>query len=107
MPGGGGRHQGTTWFPGRAGESRMNTPNVELLRLGNRIRHGRTALGQNQRTFAAACRLDRTDFGAVERGERDLAFSTLCAICGTLGCDVATLTAGIPALERPPQPRPG
>lgn len=77
----------------------MNTLNVELLRLGCRIRHERTAMGHNQCTFAACCGINREDFGAVERGERDLAFSTLCAICGTLGCDVAALTAGIPALD--------
>ena len=83
----------------------MNTPNVELLRLGGRIRRERSLLGHNQRTFAAACGLDRRDFGAVERGERNLTFSVLCAICGTLGCDVAALTAGIPA-PAVPTPRP-
>ena len=77
----------------------MNTPNVELLRLGGRIRHQRKAQGHNQRTFAATCGLNRTYFGAVERGERNLTFAILCAICGTLGCDVASLTAGIPALD--------
>ena len=80
----------------------MNTPNVELLRLGGRIRRGRVALGHNQRTFAAGCGLNRTYFGAVERGERNLTFSVLCVICGTLGCDVAALTAGIPAPAPPP-----
>ena len=76
----------------------MNTPNVELLRLGGRIRRGRVSRGHTQRSFAASCGLNRTYFGAVERGERNLTFSILCAICGTLGCDVAALTAGIPAL---------
>ena len=85
----------------------MNTPNVELLRLGGRIRRGRMAQGHNQRTFAACCGLNRTYFGAVERGERNLTFSVLCAICGTLGCDVAALTAGIPALKLTPRPQPG
>ena len=84
----------------------MNTPNVELLRLGGRIRAGRTTLGHNQRTFAASCGLNRTYFGAVERGERNVTFSVLCAICATLGCDVAALTAGIPAFDPASQPRP-
>ena len=79
----------------------MNTPNVELLRLGGRIRRQRQAQGYNQRTFAAGCGLNRIYFGAVERGERNFTFATLCAICGTLGCDVAALTVGIPALPPP------
>ena len=76
----------------------MNTPNVELLRLGGRIRRGRAAMGHNQRTFAASCGLNRAYFGAVERGERNVNFSVLCVICGALECDLAALTVGIPAL---------
>jgi transcriptional regulator with XRE-family HTH domain len=81
----------------------MNTPRVELLRLGSRIRIARTALGYNQRGFAAACGLNRTYFGGVERGERNVTFSVLCMICLTLGCDVAALTESIPDLA--PAPR--
>ena len=81
----------------------MNTPRVELLRLGSRIRIARTALGYNQRGFAAACGLDRTYLGGVERGERNVTFSVLCMICVTLGCDVAALTGGIPELALAPR----
>jgi transcriptional regulator with XRE-family HTH domain len=81
----------------------MNTPRVELLRLGSRIRIARTALGYNQRGFAAACGLNRTYFGGVERGERNVTFSVLCMICVTLGCDVAALTEGIPELALAPR----
>jgi len=81
---------------------RMSTPRVELLRLGSRIRIARTALGYNQRGFAAACGLNRTYFGGVERGERNVTFSVLCMICVTLGCDVAALTEGIPDLALAP-----
>ncbi len=80
----------------------MNTPRVELLRLGMRLRNARAALGYNQRAFAAVCGLNRTYLGGVERGERNLTFSVLCALCAGLGCDVATLTAGIPDLSPPP-----
>lgn len=81
----------------------MNTPRVELLRLGSRIRIARTALGYNQRGFAVACGLNRTYFGGVERGERNVTFSVLCMICVTLGCDVAALTGGIPELALAPR----
>jgi transcriptional regulator with XRE-family HTH domain len=81
----------------------MNTPRVELLRLGSRIRTARTALGYNQRGFAAACGLNRTYFGGVERGERNVTFSVLCMICLTLGCDLAALTEGIPDLALAPR----
>jgi transcriptional regulator with XRE-family HTH domain len=67
----------------------MNTPRVELLRLGSRIRIARTALGYNQRGFATACGLTRTYVGGVERGERNVTFSVLCTLCTALGCDVA------------------
>lgn len=82
----------------------MNTPRVELLRLGSRIRAGRSALGYNQRTFALACGLDPAYFGGVERGERNVSFSLLCTVCVGLGCDLAALTAGIPRFT--PSPRP-
>jgi transcriptional regulator with XRE-family HTH domain len=81
----------------------MNTPRVELLRLGSRIRIARMALGYNQRGFAAACGINRTYFGGVERGERNVTFSALCMICVTLDCDVAALTGGIPELALAPQ----
>jgi DNA-binding XRE family transcriptional regulator len=74
----------------------MNTPGVELLRLGSRIRVVRTAQGYNQRTFAVTCGLNRSYFGGVERGERNVTFSILCTICAALSCDVAALTEGIP-----------
>ncbi len=77
----------------------MNTPRVELLRLGLRLRNARTALGFNQRTFAAVCGLHHTYVGGVERGERNVTFSGLCTLCVALDCDVAALTAGIPDLS--------
>jgi transcriptional regulator with XRE-family HTH domain len=76
----------------------MNTPRVELLRLGCRIRVARSALGYNQCTFAMAWGLNPAYFGRVERGERNVTFSVLCTICVALGCDVAALTEGIPKL---------
>ncbi len=78
----------------------MNTPRVELLRLGSRIRVARIALGYNQRGFAGICGLNHTYFGGIERGERNVTFSILCTICLALSCDVASLTEGIPGSIR-------
>jgi transcriptional regulator with XRE-family HTH domain len=69
---------------------------IELLRLGSRIRAARLRLRVSQKDFAAQCGLNRSYFGGVERGERNLTFSVLCAICAGLGCDVAALTEDIP-----------
>jgi transcriptional regulator with XRE-family HTH domain len=77
--------------------------NVELLKLGRRIRALRKMLGQNQKDFSKQCGLDRSYFGGVERGERNLTFSSLCQICAGLNCDIATITEGIPDLRDAPK----
>jgi transcriptional regulator with XRE-family HTH domain len=74
----------------------MSVMNVELLKLGLRIRVSRRKLGWNQKEFSRLCGLDRSYFGGVERGERNLTFSSLCQICSGLNCDIAAVTNGIP-----------
>jgi transcriptional regulator with XRE-family HTH domain len=76
----------------------MSVMNVELLKLGLRIRVSRKKLGWNQKQFSRLCGLDRSYFGGVERGERNLTFSSLCQICTGLKCDIAAVTNGIPLL---------
>lgn len=68
----------------------------ELKTLGNRIRSKRKALGWTQEELAETANIDRSYIGGVERGERNLTFTMLCAISEALGCDVAALTKGIP-----------
>jgi transcriptional regulator with XRE-family HTH domain len=70
--------------------------NVELLKLGLRIKASRKLLGWSQKNFSTQCGLDRSYFGGVERGERNLTFSSLCQICAGLNCDIASVTKGIP-----------
>ena len=77
----------------------MPVMNVELLKLGLRIRASRRMLGLNQKDFSKECGLDRSYFGGVERGERNLTFSSLCQICNGLNCDIAAVTKGIPHLK--------
>lgn len=74
----------------------MPFKNVELLRLGQRIRTGRRLIGLTQVEFAAKCGLDRGYFGDVERGNRNITFGILCTICDGLDCDIAAITIDIP-----------
>jgi transcriptional regulator with XRE-family HTH domain len=78
----------------------MAVTNVELLKLGLRIRAFRKVLGRNQKDFSKQCGLDRSYFGGVERGERNLSFFILCQICAGLNCDIAAVTKGIPPHSR-------
>ena len=75
--------------------------NIELLKLGHRIRGARKVLGYSQKVFAAKCSLDRSYLGGVERGERNVTFGVLCAICAGLKCDIAAITKSIPQLPTP------
>ena len=72
----------------------MAVTNVELLKLGFRIKALRKLLGLTQKDFSEQSGLDRSYFGRVERGECDLSFFGLCRIC--LNCDVASVIQGIP-----------
>jgi transcriptional regulator with XRE-family HTH domain len=74
----------------------MGVMNVELLKLGSRIRTSRKKLGWSQKDFSSQYGIDRNYLGGVERGERNLTFSSLCQICSGLKCDVAAVTRGIP-----------
>lgn len=77
----------------------MTVTNVELLKLGLRIRASRKVLGWSQKRFSRNCGLDRSYFSGVERGKRNMTFSVLCQICDGLSCDIATVTKGIPHLQ--------
>ena len=81
----------------------MTVTNEELLKLGLRIRALRKVLGRSQKDFAEQCGLDRSYFGGVERGERNLTFFSLCEICAGLDCDIAALTRGIPLPRAAPK----
>jgi len=67
-----------------------------LNKLGGQIRAQRKAVGLTQESLALLAGVDRSYFGAVERGERNITFTVLCRICLALECDVASLSVGIP-----------
>lgn len=74
--------------------------NADLDTLGQRIKERRKVLGLTQEELAARAEIDRSYIGGVERGERNVTFTTLCTICAALGCDVAALTLGLPEVIR-------
>ncbi len=66
-----------------------------LERLGERIRSLRKDLGYSQESFAAACDLDRTYMGGIERGERNVAVRNIERIAKTLGITISELFEGV------------
>lgn len=66
-----------------------------LERFGKRVRALRKDAGYSQETFAAACGLDRTYIGGIERGERNVALRNIEAIAQTLGLNLAELMDGV------------
>ena len=69
-----------------------------LKGLGSRIREQRKGIGLTQEALALAANVDRSYYGAVERGERNVTFTVLCRLCIALQCDVAKLTHNLPPL---------
>ena len=62
-----------------------------LERFGLRVRELRKQAGYSQESFAAACGLDRTYIGGIERGERNVALRNVDVIATTLGLTLTEL----------------
>lgn len=75
-----------------------------LHELGSRIRTQRRRIGLTQEQLALRADVDRSYYGSVERGERNITFTMLCRVCEALECDVALLTMGIPPAPELSQP---
>lgn len=67
-----------------------------LLELGKRIRAQRKSIGLTQEALALVANVDRSYYGAVERGERNITFLVLYRLCLALRCDMAALTEEMP-----------
>lgn len=73
---------------------------AEILReLGRRIRAQRKLIGLTQEELALVAEVDRSYFGGIERGERNVTFTVLCRLCLALQCDVADLTNDMPSSD--------
>jgi transcriptional regulator with XRE-family HTH domain len=67
-----------------------------LKAFGERVRAARKAKRLSQEGLAFESAIDRSYMGGIERGERNLSFKKMCRIARVLGCDVASLTKGLP-----------
>lgn len=72
-----------------------------LHELGSRIRAQRKRIGMTQEALALAAGVDRSYYGAVERGERNITFVVLYRLCRALRCDIALLTGDMPPQAQP------
>lgn len=76
-----------------------------LYDLGRRIRAQRKRIGLTQEQLALVADVDRSYYGAIERGERNVTFTVLYRLCLALRCDIALLTAEMPPTGKAiPQP---
>ncbi len=75
----------------------MNTKvkNIQLQKLGKRIRQLRTDKHLSQEELAHICEFHRTYISLVERGKRNLSFTNLCIFANALGVTLSTLMEDI------------
>jgi transcriptional regulator with XRE-family HTH domain len=66
-----------------------------LAALGQNIRRARKALNISQEELAFRCELHRTYLSDIERGARNVSFSSLLALARGLGSTVSELTQDI------------
>lgn len=64
-------------------------------RFGDRVRELRHDAGFSQEAFAEASGLDRSYYGSIERGERNVALRNIERIAETLGLSLAELMKGL------------
>ncbi len=72
----------------------------QLILVGKEIRRLREETGLSQDNFAAEVGMDRSYYGRVERGERNVTSLNLIRIAGTLGVEVGTLFPKMKKLKR-------
>lgn len=75
-----------------------------LKELGRQLRAERERQGYTQEGFAHHANLDRSYYGSIERGERNVTICTLCQVALKLGCDIAHFTKDMPTPDRKCQP---
>ncbi|CAN5761745.1 hypothetical protein BH23ACT11_BH23ACT11_27560 [soil metagenome] len=69
------------------------SPNVRVL-FGRRVRELRKAKGYSQERFAMDSGLDRSYFGSVERGERNVSLDNIAVIAQALDEPIYKLFVG-------------
>lgn len=66
-------------------------PDDILVRLGNRVRKERLALGLSQERFAEIANVHRTYVGMIERAEKNITLTNLEKIARALGLEPSEL----------------
>ncbi len=77
----------------------MRKKNPVLIKIGQRIRKLRKAMGFSQESFAYEVGLDRTYMGAIERGERNIAAINIIRIAKTLRVEVGELFPSVKTIS--------
>ncbi len=62
-------------------------PDDAKVLFGRRVRALRTAGGFSQEAFAQTAGIDRSYYGSIERGERNVTLDTICQIAAGLGVE--------------------
>jgi len=68
----------------------MADGDVKVL-FGRRVRQLRKEKGVSQEAFAHEIKIDRSYFGSIERGERNVSLDNICLIAAGLGVPPAEL----------------
>jgi len=81
----------------------MTAADVKVL-FGQRVRQLRKAKGVSQEAFAHEIKIDRSYFGSIERGERNVSLENICLIADGLGVPPAQLLMfdALPDPDAPP-----
>ncbi len=79
----------------------MADGDVKVL-FGRRVRQLRKERGVSQEAFAHQIEIDRSYFGSIERGERNVSLENICLIAAGLGVPPAELLK----FEALPEPEP-
>ena len=73
--------------------------NAALVALGQQIRKVRESRDISQEDFAFQAGIDRSYYGSIERGERNVAALNLMRIAATLNCEVGSCSPKRMSLE--------
>lgn len=77
----------------------MKTHKISIA-VGNKIRTRREEMKFSQEGFADFINLDRSNYGAIERGERNISISTLARIAIGLEIEVGALFPAIIEIKK-------
>lgn len=69
------------------------------IEIGKKIRNRRISLKFSQEAFAHHINFDRSNYGAIERGERNISIITLARIALGLNIDIGELVPSLSVIK--------